>query len=259
MVFMLILSVAMNFFSYWYSDKMVLAQYRARAVDENSAPALYGIVKRLAERAGLPMPKVYIIDDQVPNAFATGRNPEHAAVAVTTGLMNYLSPKEIEGVLGHEMTHVRNRDILIGSVAATMAGLITTITRFAFWFGGGRDNEDRNPVAAILLLVLAPIAAAIIQLAVSRSREYKADEGGGRLCGNPDYLADALEKISGVSTRRSMAHATEATAHMFIVCPFSKRDMSTLFSTHPATSERIQLLRKQAAEMRARGEIDSNT
>ena len=259
MVFMLILSVAMNFFSYWYSDKMVLAQYRARAVDENSAPALYGIVKRLAERAGLPMPKVYIIDDQVPNAFATGRNPEHAAVAVTTGLMNYLSPKEIEGVLGHEMTHVRNRDILIGSVAATMAGLITTITRFAFWFGGGRDNEDRNPVAAILLLVLAPIAAAIIQLAVSRSREYKADEGGGRLCGNPDYLADALEKISGVSTRRSMAHATEATAHMFIVCPFSKRDMSTLFSTQPATSERIQLLRKQAAEMRARGEIDSNT
>ena len=259
MVFMLILSVAMNFFSYWYSDKMVLAQYRARAVDEHRAPALYGIVKRLAERAGLPMPKVYIIDDQVPNAFATGRNPEHAAVAVTTGLMNYLSPKEIEGVLGHEMTHVRNRDILIGSVAATMAGLITTITRFAFWFGGGRDNEDRNPVAAILLLVLAPIAAAIIQLAVSRSREYKADEGGGRLCGNPDYLADALEKISGVSTRRSMAHATEATAHMFIVCPFSKRDMSTLFSTHPATSERIQLLRKQAAEMRARGEIDSNT
>ena len=259
MVFMLVLSVAMNFFPYWYSDKMVLAQYRARAVDESSAPALYGIVKRLAARAGLPVPKVYIIDDPVPNAFATGRNPEHAAVAVTTGLMNYLSPKEIEGVLGHEMTHVRNHDILIGSVAATMAGLITTITRFAFWFGGGRDSEDRNPVAAILLLVLAPIAAAIIQLAVSRSREYKADEGGGRLCGNPDYLADALEKISGVSTRRSMAQATEATAHMFIACPFSKRDMSTLFSTHPAMSERIRLLRKQAEEMRSRGEIDSDT
>ncbi|HAY61513.1 MAG TPA: zinc metalloprotease HtpX [Acidaminococcaceae bacterium] len=259
MVFMLVLSVAMNFFTYWYSDKMVLAQYRARAVDESSAPALYGIVKRLAARAGLPVPKVYIIDDPVPNAFATGRNPEHAAVAVTTGLMNYLSPKEIEGVLGHEMTHVRNHDILIGSVAATMAGLITTITRFAFWFGGGRDSEDRNPVAAILLLVLAPIAAAIIQLAVSRSREYKADEGGGRLCGNPDYLADALEKISGVSTRRSMAQATEATAHMFIACPFSKRDMSTLFSTHPAMSEPIRLLRKQAEEMRSRGEIDSDT
>ena len=259
MVFMLVLSVAMNFFTYWYSDKMVLAQYRARAVDESSAPALYGIVKRLAARAGLPVPKVYIIDDPVPNAFATGRNPEHAAVAMTTGLMNYLSPKEIEGVLGHEMTHVRNHDILIGSVAATMAGLITTITRFAFWFGGGRDSEDRNPVAAILLLVLAPIAAAIIQLAVSRSREYKADEGGGRLCGNPDYLADALEKISGVSTRRSMAQATEATAHMFIACPFSKRDMSTLFSTHPAMSERIRLLRKQAEEMRSRGEIDSDT
>ena len=259
MVFMLVLSVAMNFFTYWYSDKMVLAQYRARAVDESSAPALYGIVKRLAARAGLPVPKVYIIDDQIPNAFATGRNSEHAAVAVTTGLMNYLTPKEIEGVLGHEMTHVRNHDILIGSVAATMAGLITTITRFAFWFGGGRDSEDRNPVAAILLLVLAPIAAAIIQLAVSRSREYKADEGGGRLCGNPDYLADALEKISGVSTRRSMAQATEATAHMFIACPFSKRDMSTLFSTHPAMSERIRLLRKQAEEMRSRGEIDSDT
>jgi heat shock protein HtpX len=255
MLVMLILSVGMNFFAYWYSDKMVLAQYRARQVTEETAPALYGIVHRLADRAGLPMPKVYIIDDPVPNAFATGRNPSHAAVAVTTGLMNYLSPKEIEGVLGHEMTHVRNHDILIGSVAASLAGLITTISRFAFWFGGSRDDDSHNPVAALALLILAPIAAAIIQLAVSRSREYKADEGGGQLCGNPDYLADALEKISGVASAHSMSHATEATAHMFIVCPFSRRDMSTLFSTHPSTEERVRLLRKQAADMRARGEL----
>lgn len=255
MLVMLIFSVGMNFVTYWYSDKMVLAQYRARQVSEETAPALYGIVRRLAGRAGLPVPKVYIIDDPVPNAFATGRNPSHAAVAVTTGLMNYLSPKEIEGVLGHEMTHVRNRDILIGTVAASLAGLITTISRFAFWFGGSRDDDNRNPVAAIALLILAPIAAGIIQLAVSRSREYKADEGGGQLCGNPDYLADALEKISGVATVHSMGRATEATAHMFIVCPFSRRDMANLFSTHPSTEERVRLLRKQAADMRARGEV----
>lgn len=255
MLVMLIFSVGMNFVTYWYSDKMVLAQYRARQVSEETAPALYGIVRRLAGRAGLPVPKVYIIDDPVPNAFATGRNPSHAAVAVTTGLMNYLSPKEIEGVLGHEMTHVRNRDILIGTVAASLAGLITTISRFAFWFGGSRDDDNRNPVAAIALLILAPIAAGIIQLAVSRSREYKADEGGGQLCGNPDYLADALEKISGVATAHSMGRATEATAHMFIVCPFSRRDMANLFNTHPSTEERVRLLRKQAADMRARGEV----
>ena len=255
MLVMLIFSVGMNFVTYWYSDKMVLAQYRARQVSEETAPARYGIVRRLAGRAGLPVPKVYIIDDPVPNAFATGRNPSHAAVAVTTGLMNYLSPKEIEGVLGHEMTHVRNRDILIGTVAASLAGLITTISRFAFWFGGSRDDDNRNPVAAIALLILAPIAAGIIQLAVSRSREYKADEGGGQRCGNPDYLADALEKISGVAPAHSMGRATEATAHMFIVCPFSRRDMANLFSTHPSTEERVRLLRKQAAAMRARGEV----
>ena len=195
MMIMLIFSLAINFFTYWNSDKMVLAQYRAHQVDEASAPALYGIVKGLAERAHLPMPKVYIIDDQVPNAFATGRNPEHAAVAVTTALMNYLSPKEIEGVLAHEMTHVRNHDILIGTVAAALAGIISTVSRFAMWFGGSRDRENSNPIAGLLILILAPIAAMIIQLAVSRSREYKADEGGGALCGNPNHLADALEKI----------------------------------------------------------------
>lgn len=255
MLMMLIFSVGMNFFTYWNSDKMVLSQYKAHQVDENSAPALYGIVKRLAQRANLPMPKVYIIDDQVPNAFATGRNPEHAAVAVTTALMNYLSPKEIEGVLGHEMTHVKNRDILISTVAASMAGMITTLSRFAMWFGGGRDRENNNPIAAILLLILAPIAAALIQMAVSRSREYKADEGGGELCGNPNYLADALEKISMYSSRRTMQNATAATAHMFIMCPFSLKDMQKLFSTHPSTEERVRLLREQADAMKRQGKL----
>lgn len=255
MMVMLIFSLGMNFFAYWNSDKMVLAQYKAHQVDESSAPALYGIVKRLADRANLPMPKVFIIDDQVPNAFATGRNPQHAAVAVTTALMNYLSPKEIEGVLGHEMTHVKNRDILISTVAASLAGVITTISRFALWFGGSRDRDNNNPIAAILLLVLAPIAAALIQMAVSRSREYKADEGGGELCGNPNYLADALEKISQYSTRRTMRNASEATAHMFIMCPFSAKDMQKLFSTHPSTEERVRLLRQQADEMKRKGKI----
>jgi len=256
MMVMLVFSLGMNFFAYWNSDKMVLSQYKAHQVDEQSAPALYGIVKRLAGRAGLPMPKVYIIDDQVPNAFATGRNPEHAAVAVTTALMNYLSPKEIEGVLGHEMTHVKNRDILISTVAASLAGVITTISRFALWFGGSRDRENSNPIAGILVVILAPIAAALIQMAVSRSREYKADEGGGELCGNPNYLADALEKISMYSTKRTMRNATEATAHMFIMCPFSARDMQKLFSTHPSTEERVALLRKQAEEMKKQGKLE---
>ena len=247
MMIMLIFSLGMNFYAYWNSDKMVLSQYKAQQVDEHSAPALYGIVKRLAQKA----------DDQVPNAFATGRNPEHAAVAVTTALMNYLSPKEIEGVLGHEMTHVKNRDILISTVAASLAGVITTVSRFALWFGGGsRDRNNSNPIAAILLLILAPIAAALIQMAVSRSREYKADEGGGALCGNPNYLADALEKISQYSTRRTMQNATEATAHMFIMCPFSAKDMSKLFSTHPSTEERVKLLRQQAEEMRRQGRLE---
>lgn len=255
MILMLIFSVGMNFFTYWNSDKMVLAHYRAHQVDGQSAPALYGIVKGLADRAQLPMPKVYIIDSDVPNAFATGRNPEHAAVAVTTALMNYLSPDEIEGVLGHEMTHVKNHDILISTIAASMAGIITTVTRFAMWFGGGRDRENSNPIVAILVLILAPIAAMIIQLAVSRSREYKADEGGGRLCGNPDHLADALAKIENYASYRTMDTATEATAHMFIINPFSGKNLKSLFSTHPSTEERIMLLRRQAEEMRLRGEL----
>ena len=176
MMIMLIFSLAMNFYTYWNSDKIVLSQYRAHQVDENSAPALYGIVKRLAQRANLPMPKVYIIDDQVPNAFATGRNPQHAAVAVTTALMNYLTPKEIEGVLGHELTHVKNGDILISTVAASLAGVITTISRFALWFGGGRDRENSNPIAGLFFLILAPIAAALISLILLKKFKMTKDD-----------------------------------------------------------------------------------
>jgi len=256
MMFMLIISVGMNIFTYWNSDKLVLAQYRARQVNQASAPGLYAIVKRLTERAKLPMPKLYIVDDPQPNAFATGRNPEHAAVCVTTGLANLLTRDEIAGVLGHELTHVRNRDILIGTVAATMAGVITTISRLAFWFGGSRDDRNNgNALVGLFLLILGPIAAMIIQLAISRSREYKADEGGGRLCGNPDDLAAALLKIDAYAKRRTMSMATEATAHMFIISPFSKQDLKAMFSTHPTTEDRVNRLHELTAEMRSKGEL----
>ena len=203
MMVMLIFSLGMNFMAYWNSDKMVLAQYRARQVDENSAPGLYGIVKRLAQRANLPMPKVYIIDDQVPNAFATGRNPEHAAVAVTTALMNYLSPKEIEGVLGHELTHVKNRDILISTVAASLAGVITTISRFALWFGGGRDRENSNPIAAVLMLVLAPIAAALINAGITSFRYTQRNhEKRGIFCAI-GRCTDCMMIVDGIPNTRT--------------------------------------------------------
>lgn len=215
MMMMLIISLAMNLFSYWNSDKLVLAQYNAKQVDEKSAPALYKMVQRLAERGNLPMPKVYIIDSPVPNAFATGRNPEHAAVAVTTALANALDKDEIEGVLAHELSHVKHGDILIGTIAASMAG--------------------------------------IIQMAVSRSREYMADKSGGELSGNPDALADALLKIESYAKNRTMPGATENTAHMFIICPFSAKDMQQLFSTHPSTADRVARLRAQAKAMRSSG------
>jgi heat shock protein HtpX len=256
MLVMLVISLGVNLFSYWNSDKLVLAQYHAREVDEASAPGLIAIVKRLADKAGLPMPRVYIIDDQVPNAFATGRNAEHSAIAVTTALANALDRKEIEGVLGHEMTHIRNHDILTGTIAASMAGVITTMSHFGLWFGGGRSRDNNNSgIVGLIMLLLAPLAASIIQLSISRSREYKADEGGGYLCGNPDYLASALVKIQNYASRRTMANASEATAHMFIIAPFSSKQLSSMFSTHPSTEERVELLHKQAAEMRARGEL----
>ena len=252
MTIMLVFGVAMNFFTYWNSDKMVLAHYGAQEVNARTAPRLYGIVKRLADRAKLPMPKVYIIDSPVPNAFATGRNPEHAAVAVNTALADLLDEDELAGVLAHELSHVKHRDILISTVAASMAGAISTIAQWGMFLGGGRDEngESRNPFATILVMILAPMAAALIQMAVSPSREYMADKSGGELCGNPNALADALLKIEAFARRRVMPGATEATAHMFIINPFSGVNMRQLFSTHPPTEERVRLLREQALAMR---------
>ena len=252
MTIMLFFGVAMNFFTYWNSDKMVLAHYNAQEVDARTAPRLYAIVKRLADRAKLPMPKVYIIDSPVPNAFATGRNPEHAAVAVNTALADLLDEDELAGVLAHELSHVKHRDILISTVAASMAGAISTIAQWGMFLGGGRDEngESRNPFATILVMILAPLAAALIQMAVSRSREYMADKSGGELCGDPNALADALLKIEAFARRRVMPGATEATAHMFIINPFSGVNMRQLFRTHPPTEERVRLLREQARAMR---------
>ena len=251
MTIMLVFGVVMNFFTYWNSDKMVLAHYRAQEVNARTAPRLYAIVKRLADRAKLPMPKVYVIDSPVPNAFATGRNPEHAAVAVNTALADLLDEDELAGVLAHELSHVKHRDILISTVAASMAGAISTIAQWGMFLGGGHDEngESRNPIATILVMLLAPMAAALIQMAVSRSREYMADKSGGELCGNPNALADALLKIEAFARRRVMPDATEATAHMFIINPFSGVNMKQLFSTHPPTEERVRLLREQARNM----------
>ena len=256
MTVMLAFSLISNVLLYWYSDKLVIAQYGAQPVDAGSAPQLYGIVQSLARRAQLPMPRVYVVDTALPNAFATGRNPEHAAVCVTTGLMEMLTPREVAGVLGHEMSHVKHNDILISTIAAGMAGIISVMARFAFWFGGDRDDRRNNPLAGILMLVLTPLAAAVIQMAISRTREYMADFTGGQLSGDPDALADALEKIEGYARTRTMPRATEATAHMFIISPFSAKDAQAIFSTHPPTEKRIERLRQEAQEMRSRGMID---
>lgn len=254
MTIMLGVSVVMNFITYWNSDKMVLAHYNAQQVDARTAPELYGIVEKLAKKAGLPMPKVYIIDSPVPNAFATGRDPEHAAVAVNSSLVDLLDRDEIEGVLAHELSHIKHRDILVSTVAATMAGAISTIAQWGMFLGGGRDEngESRNPVAAILIMLLGPLAAMLIQMGVSRSREYMADKSGGEISGNPDALADALLKLDAYAKRRVMPQATEATAHMFIVNPFSAANVQKMFSTHPSTEERVALLRQQAQEMRSK-------
>ncbi len=251
MTFMLVIGVAMNFYTYWNSDKMVLAHYHAQQVNRTSAPELYGIVEKLAKKAEIPMPKVYIIDSPVPNAFATGRDPEHAAVAVNTALADILDKDELAGVLAHELSHVKHRDILVSTVAASMAGAISTIAQWGMFLGGGRDEngESRNPVATILVMLVAPLAAMLIQMAVSRSREYMADKSGGELCGNPNALADALLKIEAFAKRRVMPDATEATAHMFIINPFAGVSAKQLFSTHPSTAERVKLLREQARAM----------
>jgi heat shock protein HtpX len=241
---------AMNFFAYWFSDKMVLAMYRAQEVDETSAPQLYRMVRELAARAGLPMPRVYLIDQAQPNAFATGRNPEHAAVAATTGLLRLLTPRELRGVMAHELSHVRHRDILISTISATIAGAIATLANFGMLFGGARDDREGggNPLLAILVLILAPIAAMLIQFAISRTREFGADRRGADISGDPRALADALAKIEayarGIPNPTAEAHP--ATAQMMIVNPLSGGGIKGLFSTHPATAERIARLHAMA-------------
>jgi heat shock protein HtpX len=244
MTFALIMAFGLNFFAYWFSDRVVLKMYRAKEVDESRAPELFGMVRRLASRAGLPMPRVYIIEQDQPNAFATGRNPRNGAVAVTTGIMRILSPEELEGVIAHELSHIKNRDVLVGTVAATMAGAISYIAHMAQWamiFGGHDDDEGGNPLAAIAMMILAPIAAMLIQLAISRSREYGADRGGAAVAGSPRYLAGALRKLDMASKSIPM-RANPATSHMFIVNPLSGGGISRLFSTHPPIAERIARL-----------------
>lgn len=235
------IAVATNFASYWFSDKIVLSMYRARQVGPESP--LFRVVERLAQRAGLPMPKVYVIPDQSPNAFATGRNPDHAAVAATEGVLRLLNEDELEGVIAHELAHVKHRDILISSVAATLAAAIMFLARFAMFFGGGRqdDREGGNPIAGIAMMILSPIAAMLIQMAISRSREFAADAGGARIAGSPNGLVSALRKLeSGVKTMPM--DANPATAHMFIVSPFSLGVIGSLFRTHPPTEARIAAL-----------------
>ena len=243
-------ALAMNMVTYWFSDRIVLSMYNAREVSEAEAPDLYAIVASLSQRASIPMPRVYIVENDSPNAFATGRNPEHAVVAVTTGILRVLSKQELEGVLAHELSHVKNRDILVSTVAAALAGAITMLASWARWlpFFGGRDDEEGggNIVAVILFSMVAAFAAMLIQLAISRSREYLADEGGARLAGNPLFLAKALRRLESAVVRNPMEDANPSTAHMFIVNPFSAKGVTALFSTHPPTEERIKRLEGMA-------------
>ena len=246
MLMALLVGGVMNVFAYWYSDKMVLKMYNAQEVDEASAPQFYAMVRDLAQKAQMPMPKVYLIDEAQPNAFATGRNPENAAVAATTGILHLLSAREIRGVMAHELAHVKHRDILISTISATMAGAISAIANFAMFFGG-RDEDGRpaNPIASIAVALLAPIAASLIQMAISRAREFEADRGGAEICGDPHALADALARIDAYAKGIPMAtaEAHPETAQMMIMNPLSGGGIAGLFSTHPATEERIARLR----------------
>ena len=246
MTFALIMAFGMNFITYWFSDKIVLRMNGAKPVSESEAPEIYSSVRRLAQRAQLPMPKVYIMEADQPNAFATGRNPEHGVVALTTGIMKILSREELEGVIAHELAHIKNRDILVSTVAATIAGAISYLAQMAHWamiFGGRRDEEERgsSPVAAIAMMIVGPIAAMMVQMAISRSREYGADAGGARMAGNPLHLANALRKLHTASQRIPM-DANPATSHMFIVSPLSGGALLKLFSTHPPVEERVKRL-----------------
>ncbi len=251
MLIALCVAVAMNAFAYWNSDRMVLSMYGAREVDARSAPSLYGTVEQLAARAGLPMPRVYIIENDQPNAFATGRNPENAAVAATTGLLRSLSSEEIAGVMAHELAHIRNRDTLIMTVTATFAGAISMLATFAMFFGGNRNNP-LGLVGTILVMVLAPVAAMLVQMAISRTREYSADRDGAEICGHPMWLASALEKLhrGAAQIDNNAAEANPATAHMFIVNPLHAHSVDNLFSTHPAMENRVRRLRELAGAVR---------
>ena len=249
MVMALLIGGGMNFFAYWFSDKMVLNMYHAQPVDDTSSPYLYNMVRDLAARADLPMPRVYLIDEAQPNAFATGRNPEHAAVAATTGIVSLLSERELRGVMAHELAHVKHRDILTSTIAATLAGAISALANFAMFFGG-RDEEGRpaNAVVSIIVAIIAPLAAALIQMAISRAREFEADRGGAEISGDPLALASALGKIDayarGIPFPTAEAHP--ATAQMMIMNPLAGGGIDTLFSTHPKTAERIARLEAMA-------------
>ncbi len=245
MMLALVVALGMNFFSYWFSDKLVLKMYNAQEVDETSAPQFYRTIRELSQRAGLPMPRVYVIDEDAPNAFATGRNPEHAAVAATSGILRVLTDRELRGVMAHELAHVRHRDILISTVSATMAGAISMLANFAMFFGS-RDSEGRstNPIVGLLVAMLAPLAAALIQMAISRAREFEADRGGAEICGDPRALAAALQKLERYAQGVPLAAAERnpSTAQMMIVNPLSGGGLRGLFSTHPTTEERVERL-----------------
>ncbi len=245
-----VFALVMNFGSYWFSDKMVLAMYKAKEVSKDTAPKLYSIVEELAQNAGLPMPRVYVINDPTPNAFATGRNPYHAAIAATTGIIQSLNSEELAGVLGHELAHIKHRDILVSTIVATFVGTITFIAQMAGWallFGGRGGGRDDDGLGSLFLIFLAPVAATILQLAVSRSREYFADEGGAEFAKNPLALASALRKISEGNQLKPVNNSGPATAHLFIINPLKKGGLMKLFSTHPPIEERIKKLEHMAS------------
>ncbi len=251
MLIALVVALGMNFFSYWFSDKLVLKMYKAREVDESSAPQFYRMVQELAQRAGLPMPRVYLIEENAPNAFATGRNPAHAAVAATTGILRTLSERELRGVMAHELAHVKHRDILISTVSATMAGAISMLANFAMIFGGrGSEGRPANPIASIAVMLLAPLAAGLIQMAISRTREFEADRGGAEISGDPQALATALQKIHRHAQDKPF-ETTERhpeTAQMMIMNPLSGGGLRGLFRTHPSTEERVERLMAMAPQ-----------
>ena len=257
MTMALVMALVMNLGAYWFSDKLVLAMYRAKPVTEAEAPELVGAVRHLAQLADIPMPKVYVIPSETPNAFATGRSPNHAAVAATEGILKILNQDELIGVIAHELSHVRNRDILIGTLTAAIAGAIYFLIDMARWgmmFGGNRDDRERGGgglqlVAFLVISIVAPLIAMLVQMAVSRSREYQADESGAKLCRKPLALASALEKISAMAGRRPLEGANPATAHLFIVNPFSARGMTQLFSTHPPVEKRVEILHQLARQL----------